>query len=195
MDFLLVILICLALSFLLSEVFHRFNYPKVLGPIFAGLVLGLPLFRPAFEGNVLKYIEFLSSLGIIFLLFLVGLEINMKKLVKTEADSFWIATFAAVIPFVLGFSLMRLLGYSTTISIVLGVCLAITAVATKTKVLIDMKALNTKVGTIMVGAGIIDDIYGVIFLSVILILVQKSVEKLLWFPVEIMGFIIITYFL
>ena len=74
MDFLLVILIVLALSFLLSELFYRYKYPRVLGPIFAGLVLGLPIFRPAFEGAVMTNIEFLSGLGIIFLLFLAGLE-------------------------------------------------------------------------------------------------------------------------
>ncbi|MBT4824520.1 cation:proton antiporter [Candidatus Woesearchaeota archaeon] len=193
MDFLLVILICLALSFLLSEVFYRFNYPKVLGPIFAGLILGLPLFRPAFEGKILLNIEFLSTLGIIFLLFLAGLEINIKKLIKAEKDSFAIATYGAAIPFLLGFGLMKYIGYSTSTAFVLGVCLSISAVGTTLKVLLDMKALNTKVGTVMLGAGIIDDLYGVGFLSLILILAQKSLAKLIWFPIEILSFIIITY--
>ena len=193
MDFLLVILICLALSFLLSEVFYRFNYPQVLGPIFAGLILGLPIFRPAFEGNIMINIEFLSTLGIIFLLFLAGLEVNIKKLIKTEKDSVAISIFGAIIPFVLGFSMMILMGYSNLSAIVLGACLSLTAEGTTVKILLDMKALNTKVGTILLGAGIIDDIFEIIFLSVVLVLAQKSFEKLVWFPVEIFAFIAITY--
>lgn len=193
MDFLLVILICLALSFLLSELFYRFNYPQVLGPIFAGLILGLPIFRPAFEGNIMINIEFLSTLGIIFLLFLAGLEVNIKKLVKTEKDSVAISIFGAIIPLVLGFCMMRLMGYSNLPAIVLGACLSLTAEGTTVKILLDMKALNTKVGTILLGAGIIDDIFEVIFLSIVLVLAQKSFEKLAWFPVEVFAFVAITY--
>ncbi|MFH1439689.1 MAG: cation:proton antiporter [Candidatus Woesearchaeota archaeon] len=193
MDFMLVILICLALSFLLSELFYRFNYPQVLGPIFAGLILGLPVFRPAFQGTIMTNIEFLSGLGIIFLLFLAGLEVNIKKLIKTEKDSIAISIFGAVIPFVLGFCMMRLMGYSNLPAIVLGACLSLTAEGTTVKILLDMKALNTKVGTILLGAGIIDDIFEIIFLSVVLVLAQKSFEKLAFFPVEIFAFVAVTY--
>lgn len=193
MDFLVVILVCLALSFLLSELFYRFNYPQILGPIFAGLILSLPIFREVFDVTAQTNIEFLSSLGIIFLLFLAGLEINIRKLIKAESDLAAISIFGVIIPFVIGFCMMKLLGYSYIPALVLGICLSLTAEGTTVKILMDMKALNTKLGTILVGAGVIDDIFEVIFLSGIMILAQKSFERLMFLPVEITAFVIMTF--
>jgi Ca2+-transporting ATPase len=192
MEFLVVILICLALSFLLSELFYRFNYPQILGPLFTGLILSLPIFREIFDTIVRTNIEFLSSLGIIFLLFLAGLEINIRKLLKIEKDLAAISIFCVVIPFAVGFSTMLLLGYSYIPALVLGVCLSLTAEGSTVKILLDMRALNTKIGTLLVGAGVVDDIFEVIFLSGIMIVAQKSVERLMLLPFEMTGFVIIT---
>lgn len=193
MEILVVILICLALSFLISEIFYRFKYPPVLGPIFAGIILGLPTFRQVFKGNVITDIEFLSGLGIIFLLFLAGMDINIKKLIKAEYDSIFISVFATAIPFVLGFGAMRIVGYSYTASLILGAALSVSAASTNIKILLDLNALNTKLGTIILGAGIIDDFFELIFLSGLVVIAQKTLERLMWFPIEISAFIFITF--
>lgn len=192
-NILLVFAIALTTSFIVSEIFYRLRYPRVIGAIFSGIILGLPFLKQLFTTSALEDINFLSDLGIIFLLMLAGLEINLRKLRKAEKDAFLIAIFGALIPFTLGYLFMTYIGYSKTVALVLGVCLSLTAEGTTLKVLFDMNALNTRVGTIILGAGIIDDVFEVIFLSIILIISHKNAEKLIWFPMKLVLFVAIVY--
>ena len=186
--FLIIFTMCLTASFLMSEVFYKLRYPRVVGQIVAGIILGSSIFAGflfqygtffnALELNdpVAVMIHLLSSLGMIFLLLLVGLELNLKKLKEVSRDVMLIAFFASVIPFALGFILMKFLGYSDLIALIVGACLSITAEGTKAMVLIELDKLNTRVGEIMMAAGAMDDITGVLFLSTILVLVQEGRE-------------------
>ncbi len=180
-EFLIIFTLCLLVSFLMSEIFYRLKYPRVVGLIFAGIILGFFADFIFPWGNFLEAIEMedpialiikgFGDLGIIFLLILVGLEINLKKLRGVSRDVGAIGIFASFTPFILGFFLMKLFfGSSDTVAFIVGACLSITAEGTKSMVLMEEGKLNSKVGEIMLGAGAIDDVLGVIFLSSILIL-------------------------
>jgi Kef-type K+ transport system membrane component KefB len=179
--FLAIFTLCLIVSFLMSEMFYRLKYPRVIGLIFAGIIVGLfgGFIFPG--GNFLDAIQMgdptaliikcLGDLGIIFLLILVGLEINLKKMKKVSRDVGAIGIFASFMPFIMGFFLMKVFfGATNTVAFIVGACLSITAEGTKSMVLMEENKLNSKVGEILLGAGAIDDVLGVIFLSVVLIM-------------------------
>lgn len=193
LDTLTVVAIVLAVSFVLSEIFFRFKYPRVIGQILAGIILGIPLFKVFLTPQILSDIAFLADLGIIFLLLLIGLQLNLDKFKKAKKDAIIIAFFSVLVPFVFGFILIKAIGYSTTIALVVGACFSLTAEGTKLKVLLDMKALNTKIGVIMLGAGILDDLFEVIFLSVVLILAHKTFSSLAILPLKLIAFVAIVY--
>jgi Kef-type K+ transport system membrane component KefB len=193
LDTLTVVVICLSVSFVLSEVFFRFKYPRVIGQILAGILLGIPLFKVIFAPEVMIDVAFLADLGIIFLLLLIGLQLNLEKFQKAGNDALIIAVFCVLIPFSFGFILMKAVGYSDIVAFVVGACFSLTAEGTKLKVLFEMKALNTKVGVIMLGAGILDDLFEVIFLSFVLVLAHKSFSSLAWLPVKLITFVLIVF--
>ncbi|MEA3254831.1 MAG: cation:proton antiporter, partial [Candidatus Altiarchaeota archaeon] len=140
--FLIIFTVCLVVSFLMSELFYRLRYPRVIGLIFAGIILGFFADFIFPGGNFLSALEMrdpmaliikgFSDLGIVFLLLLVGLEINLEKLRKVSRDVGAMGFFAAFTPFILGFLLMKLFfGSTDTVAFIVGACLSITAEGTK----------------------------------------------------------------
>ena len=186
------LLLCLSLSLVLKELFHRFKFPEVVGQILAGSVLSLPFFGTLMQQSS-HVIEFLSNLGILFLLFLAGMEIDVRKILSTCRDSILIAISSAVIPFLLGFAFLHCLGYDFFTCLIFGIALSVTAEGTKVKVLMDMKKLNTKLGAIMLGAGAFDDVIEVLGLSIVTALKFGEIEELLFFPVELLVFGVIVF--
>ncbi len=189
-----VISLSLLLSFFLVEVFRKFKQPEVLGQIFAGVILGLPFFVSFLGKNIISDIHFLSDMAIVFLLLLAGMEVKFKDIMKVGGEALVVAVFSAAVPFVLGFVVGKAMGYSSLASLVLGATLSITAEGTTLKVLMDLNALKTRVGEIILGAGIIDDVFEVIFLTVVVVASQKSFQKLLFFPLELLGFVAVVFF-
>jgi Kef-type K+ transport system membrane component KefB len=191
---LVVIAVCLTVSFALSELFYRLKYPRILGQIFAGILLGIPVIRNSIFIQGIAPIETLAEIGVIFLMLLVGLEVDYKKFKKFSDEAFLVALFAAALPFLLGFGLIKFLGYSNMVAVVTGICLAITAPETIIKSLIEMKKLKSKVGEILMPAAMIDDFIGVSLLTVVLVLVHKeSSSQLTLLPVKMIAFIVIVY--
>jgi len=188
----ILITVCLMISMGLSELFHRMHYPRVIGQIFAGIILAIPFINKLIiVGNNANIIAALAEFGIVFLLFLTGLQVNLKDLKKYSKNEFIIATFGAIIPFLLGFSVMKALGYSTNTCLVLGACLSITAPGTTLKLLMELKKIKSKVSEIIIGAAIIDDIFAIIFLTLISIIASTDTpKKLMMLPIEIILFVV-----
>jgi Kef-type K+ transport system membrane component KefB len=193
----------LAIALVLAELFHRMKHPRVLGQIFTGVLLSLPIFGFLFAKEAAESIGVLSDLGIIFLLLLAGLEVNLHKLEKTSSDSLLMSLFSVFIPFFLGFFAVILMAkYGIlliesvrlyVVAAVVGGAMAITAEGTTLNVLMEMNVLNTKLGTIMLGAGILDDLFEIIFLSLLLMAVHQTLVSLAFFPILIVGFIFIVF--
>ncbi len=192
MDALIIVTACIVLSLLMTEVFTAVKSSVVIGLILGGAFLGLPIFG-GFITNSSGIIESISTFGVILLLFISGLQADYRKLKESRKEETLIAFLGAIIPFGLGFLTSYVLGYSNTTSFVVGSALSITSAGTTIAVLLETKKLNTKVGAIIVGAGIIDDIFEVIFLSILIVLVQHGpATSLLIFPFKILLFIIIV---
>lgn len=189
-----VITICLVVALTIAEFFSIIGSSIVIGMILAGVLLGLPAINDAFFAGVdiKETIDLLSNMGIVFLLFITGLEINYARLKSSMKEEGFIAFFSAFVPFGFGFLITIYLGYSYLIAFVVGAALSVTSEGTKIVVLMELKKLNTKVGTIMLGAGILDDVFEVVFLSFVIVLAHHGLTtELTALPLKIIAFILI----
>jgi Kef-type K+ transport system membrane component KefB len=170
------ILIVLAAILISGKVFHlveRIQQPPVVGELLAGIVLGniallgFPLFR---EFNHDTIIQFLAQLGVILLLFQIGLEANIKELLKVGSKSALVAIIGAVLPFVLTtffIAPMLMPGQPFITYLFTGATMVATSVGIGIRVFKDMGKLKSKAATIFLGATIIDDILSLIILAVL----------------------------
>ncbi len=178
--------------------FKRIGLPSVVGQILAGILLGIPLLRGVLfdSESSLVIVDFLAYLGIIFLLFLAGLEIDIEKIRETSRESLLISLSSALIPFGLGFAFMMLVfpSYGLLAALVFGGAMMVTSEATKVKVLMDLNSLNTHLGAIMLAAGALDDIFEVLFLALVAVIGRGGgLLELAAIPVEIVIFAVVAF--
>ena len=197
MDTLVVVPIILILAFIFSEVFKKVGFPQVIGQILAGMLLGISVIKGfLFSETSLLIVDFLSVLGIVFLLFLAGLEIDIEKIKETSRDSILISLSSALLPFFLGFSFLMVFfpEYGFLAALIFGGALMVTAEGTKVKVLMDMNKLNTRLGAVMLAAGAIDDIFEVSFLALVVVMAHGGgFAELARIPLELVAFLVIAF--
>jgi len=110
----------------------------------------------------------LAQIGILFLMFLSGLEINFKDLKKVGKPSLFVAIGGVIVPLLLGILVSHFFGFGWHIGVVIGLILVATSVGVPVRVLMDLNMLNTDAGLTILGAAVIDDIVGIIlFVSVL----------------------------
>ncbi len=198
MQVLAVIPIILIVAFVLGELFRRVGLPQVVGQIVAGLVFGTSILGTLILGDTptLLVIDFLATLGILMLLFLAGLEIDIEKIRETSRDSVLISLSSALVPFLLGFATITIFlpQYGLLTALVFGGAMMVTSEGTKVKVLMDMNSLNTRLGAVMLAAGTIDDVFEVLFLSLVAVLGQGGdIWSLAAIPLEMAVFVVIAF--
>jgi len=163
--FFLYLLIILLTARLMAELAVRLQSPSVIGELVAGVILGPSLLGWLEPNEVLKL---LAEIGIILLLFEVGLETDVKRLVNTGRKSFIVAIGGFVVPFILGFALSYW-GFKLTllVSLFIGGTLTATSIGITIRVLSDLKRQQAKEGQIVLGAAVLDDILGVVLLALL----------------------------
>jgi len=161
------LLVCITLSFLFTTLAKKLNISAVVGLIVSGIILGSPSVKKILIGPNTDLIHWLGNLGFLALMFLAGLEISWCLLYKERKDALKVAFFAAFIPLLLGFSVFFVLGFSLATCLIIGISMSITAEATKARVLIEIDKLDTEVGSLMMGAGIIDDVVGLVLFAAV----------------------------
>ena len=172
LNVLLELMVILLAAKLGGDFFERFSQPAVLGELVIGMLLGnahllgLDVFEP-FKHDLT--LEILSEIGVIILLFEVGLESSIKEMMKVGMASFMVAIFGVVAPFFLGWAV----GYwflpneSIYVHIFIGATLTATSVGITARVLKDIGKIQTKEARIILGAAVIDDILGLVILAVV----------------------------
>lgn len=110
----------------------------------------------------------LAEVGVVILLFEIGLESDLKELLRVGAQATIVAVVGIVVPFALGTAgLMLLFGVSTVPAIFAGAALTATSIGITAKVLAEIQRLNTREGQIIIGAAVMDDVLGIIVLAVV----------------------------
>jgi Kef-type K+ transport system membrane component KefB len=150
---------------LLGEVAERIGQPAVVGELAAGVLLGTSVFGIVDPNEPI--IAVLAEIGVIILLFQIGLETDLKKLAKVGGSSFLVAVVGVVLPFGLGLFVARLFGLSILQQLVIGAALTATSVGITARVLSDLGRLQDEEGQIVLGAAVLDDVLGLIILAVV----------------------------
>jgi Kef-type K+ transport system membrane component KefB len=177
---------------------ERLHLPAVLGEILVGIGLGSLAFfgLPSMQGSsAATIIEFLAQLGAVILLFQIGLESNIHSMRRVGARSFWVATVGVVAPFVLGTVLvgpLLLPGLSSAAYLFIGASLTATSVGITGRVFRDMRCLSRPEAQIVLGAAVIDDVLGLIILSVVSAIATRgsiALEEIAAVTLQALGFL------
>lgn len=175
-DFILSVAIILAATKLLGMATKRIAMPQVVGALLAGLILG-----PACLG-LLRETEFLnelSELGVIVLMFTAGLETDVKELKKSGGPAFLIALIGVLVPLAGGTALAALFhpGEEFLLQhLFIGVILTATSVSITVETLREMGRLSTRSGNAILGAALIDDVLGIVGLTLITSMADPTVS-------------------
>lgn len=155
----------------------RLGQPAVLGELLVGLALGPTvldlLHHPAFEHSGNLVLE-LGELGVIFLMFIAGLEVDLDEMLESGRIAILAGTLGVVVPLLLGFATAYLFGYPLLNSIFIGLILTATSVSISAQTLLELGVLCSREGLALLGAAVIDDVLGILLLSFYLALTQDA---------------------
>jgi len=158
--------IIMAVAGLVVVLFHKIKQPPILGYILAGLLVG-PFTLPKLTLTNQDNIRLLADLGLVLLLFALGLEFGWRRIRQVGLSVLLIAAGEMLLMISLGYAVGRLLGWSHQESIFLGAALSITSSAILIKVLRDMKRLSTQAGRLIVGISVVEDFVAVVLLAIL----------------------------
>jgi Kef-type K+ transport system membrane component KefB len=185
-------------SKLIGELCARINLPPVLGELIGGVVVGIsalnllvfpaeggeahsmilsflqttaglvPEVTPQVADSIHEVISVLSEIGVIILLFEIGLESDLGELIRVGPQAAVVAIVGVVVPFALGTTgLIALFGVPAVPAIFAGAALTATSIGITAKVLSEIQRLTSREGQIIIGAAVLDDVLGIIVLAVV----------------------------
>lgn len=169
----IVLLLILLFAKVFSVLCAQIGIPALVGELLGGIVLGnLTYFGISYDvtTDILTSPFFLyaAELGVILLLFQVGLESNLKDLMKAGLNSTITATIGVFLPTFMGYGIVLYLGLGSSLEgLFVGATFAATSVGITAKILADAKKLKTPSAQIILGAAVIDDVMGLILLAVL----------------------------
>jgi Kef-type K+ transport system membrane component KefB len=171
--------IILVAAKLVGELFERIGQPAVLGEILAGVILGNLVHLGVQDLSFVTtdpVILTLAEVGVVLLLFEVGLESDVTQMLRVGASSFLVATVGVVVPMALGWGAARLLLPDQTwhVHVFIGAILTATSVGITARVLRDLGKIQATEGRIVLGAAVIDDVMGLVVLAVVAGIVQGA---------------------
>lgn len=180
-------------SVFFSELFNRLHLPWVIALIIAGMVIGpygLGIFAPS------ETIEFLSQIGLVFLMFMAGLETQLSSFKESKVKISLIAFFNGAIPFLAGFGIGQIFTYSLQTSLLLGIIFVSSSLAVVIPSLERTKILHSPFGQVVVATTILQDVASLVLLSVFFQLVNPiTAIPLPIFYALLFGFLVLLRFI
>ena len=162
---------------------RRLGQPAVFGELLAGILLG-PTLLDVLHWPVFTDAEYLgrltrdlAELGVIFLMFMAGLETDLGEMRKVGAAAFAGATGGVLLPFAGGTALGIAFGFPLYESIFIGTILTATSVSITAQTLLELGRLRSREGTTILGSAVIDDVMGIVILSVVVALHQAGLAS------------------
>ncbi|MDB2046128.1 cation:proton antiporter [Clostridium perfringens] len=190
-EFLFDLALILISTKLFGLITKKVRMPQVVGALVAGVILGPAVLNVLSET---EFIQKLAELGVIVLMFTAGLETDINQLKKTGKASFIIAVLGVIIPLVGGFFIANIFNKGNDVNTILqnvfiGIILTATSVSITVETLKEMGKLKTRAGNAILGAAIIDDILGIIALTVTTSLADPSINVIIVLAKIVMFFI------
>src|SRR5450759_1000586 len=158
---------------LMAELFERLGQPGLSGEILAGVIIG-----PRVWGWMAPstFLDALATLGTMFLLFRVGLEVKSSELLRVGGTATLVATLGVICPFAVGWGIMTLFGRPTISSVFVGAAMVATRVGITAQALRDSKLLHELSSKIILAAAVIDDVLGLLVLAVVSSLAKGKLQ-------------------
>lgn len=150
---------------LLGEAAQRVGQPAVLGELVAGVVLGVSLLGILDPAD--PVIAALSEIGVIVLLFEIGLHTDLDSLIGVGSSAAVVGLVGVIVPFALGYGTAHFLGLGVIPAVVCGAALTATSIGISARVLSDLGQLESPEGQVVLGAAVLDDVVGLIILAVV----------------------------
>lgn len=163
------------LTYLLAALLERARIPGILGALFVGMALrytplGARLVSPEIYGSL----TFLAQLGVLFLLFFIGLQIDLEEMRGMGGDILWCTVLNTTVPFLLGVGVMLALGYGWLLAFVIGLTRMPTAEAVIVPILDEFQLIRTRVGEFIIGVGTLDDVLEVFMVGFVSVWIGKK---------------------
>ncbi|WP_227377586.1 cation:proton antiporter [Haladaptatus halobius] len=152
---LLNLLLVLVLAWIGGAIAERVGYPAMMGELLAGLVFGPPILGLLHPSNTL---DIFAELGIFLLMVYVGMEVDLDDLFELGPQALVVAIGAFVIPFALGYISGVLTIATVDGALFLGLAMAATSLATKSRILVDLDILDTRIASILLGGALVSDV-------------------------------------
>jgi Kef-type K+ transport system membrane component KefB/mannitol/fructose-specific phosphotransferase system IIA component (Ntr-type) len=213
----IILLIQLSILLIFARIFGELSrlakQPAVIGEIIAGIVIG-PSFLGNYFSDTFNYIfkssqnaffalDGISSIGVILLLFVAGMELEIPLIVKKGKAAAIISLFGVIIPFIIGFSsgyyfyesvIQFLPEYKLLFSLFFGTALSISALPVIAKTLLDLNLLKTQIGGLILASAMVDDLIGWIFFSILLsmIVTSSGLSQIVLVIISVLVFVAIT---
>ncbi len=169
----LTLLLIFGTAKLFANICERFGQPGVVGEILAGVLLGPSLLGWVRPDGLLTA---LAEMGVMFLLFRVGLEVKASDLMRVGKRALIVAVLGVILPFVLGWAVMMLAGVSRIEAIFVGAALVATSVGITAQVLASKGLLQERASQIILAAAVIDDILGLLVLALVSSMAERHIN-------------------
>ena len=200
----ILVMMVIAAAKLAGALATRLHQPSVFGEILVGVilgpsllnVLGWPLFAPAAHAlPMLALIEDLAHIGVLLLMFVAGLETDVEQLRHVGRVAFWAAFGGVVLPLAGGAAVAVAFGLPLYWEgIFIGTILTATSVSISAQTLMELGALRTREGSTILGAAVIDDVMGIIVLSIVVALASVSGGATDWTQLALLAVRITVFF-
>ncbi len=209
------LLLTMAILFILarlgSALVSRFGLPGLIGEIVMGIIianlafgdfslmefLDLSISNPNEPGShastTYEIIEALAELGVIFLLFSVGLETKVKDLLGSGKPAFLAAVLGVILPFAAGFAVIMAVDGDMNHAMFMAAAMVATSVGITARIIKDMKLMDTREARIIIGAAVIDDVLGMIVLAIVKGMAESgvSIANILSISIQAVAFVLV----
>src|SRR5579863_4288442 len=192
--------------------FSRIGQPQVCGEIAAGIILGPSIFgvlwphiqRMVFNPSASEHLNVLSEVGLIFIMFLIGLEFDFSHLATSTRAAFFISTAGILVPFLLGIPLGRWIYSQMSLNVnkvgftlFVATILSITAMPVLGRIMIEFNLGKSRLGALAIGAAAVDDAVGWLLLALIsaVVVAQFRAIRILVSAAEVVIYLLVMVFL
>lgn len=183
MEFLISLAVMLIIARIFGEITKRMNLPALIGYILAGVIMG-----PILGIIPIAHIEGFGMIGLTLLVFIAGFtEVETERLLKDKMPIILCGVLNSVIPFGIGYFVSTYFGLSMITSLFVGTVLAATSISISVGALIDVDKLASRVGRVILGAGVVDDIVGLFMLAIVSSIAVIGALPTLWQFAEIIA--------
>lgn len=159
------LLLVLFVAWIGGQIAARLGYPSVLGELIAGIIFGPPLLGILYGSEA---INVLAELGVLMMMLYIGMEIDPRELGKASKGGVLAALGGFIVPFALGMWIVVASNGTTIAGVFVGMAMGVTSLATKSRILVDLKILDTRIAHVMLAGALVADTLSLIIFAGIL---------------------------